>query len=516
MQPSTLSRKEISMRRLWYLPVLLLFAALNSGCGESKEKSFTSVGTTVGSTSSPREAKEFADRGGPGGGGAGEGIVKKAMAEHRATVEAESAPSGPVAGSELPKVARPPVSESDAADKGKTPPAGDKAPAAPAAPTPAVADPVVAMAKPTPATAKKNTSQSGLLTAGSFDDNVNPQVFRSFASKMAQNQGLADLPTRLQGERLTLLVRDSAGKPIADARVVLRAGSVASPELPTRTDGRAVFVLSWDKLPADQPLTATVTPPGGGSPVVEAIAPGSVRWEVTLSAAQARLPKSLDLAIVLDTTGSMGDELGYLKTEIRGISEAVQRKFPEVKQRFALVLYRDAGDEYVTRSFDFTESLDEFHKRLSAQSAGGGGDYPEAMHRGLEDAQQLRWREADTARVLFLIGDAPPHAQHMGKTMAAADALRKKGVAIYPIACSGYDDACEFVMRSCALLTGSQFLFLTDDSGVGNAHAEPRIPYYQVERLEKLMVRTIASELGGRRLEPEPSDVIRTVGRKVN
>lgn len=406
-----------------------------------------------------------------------------------------------------------PVAEGGPADTGAAPPAGAKAAKADAA----VADAVVAMAKPAPTPpAKRNTPQSGILTAGSFDDNVDPQVFRTFAGKMAQHRGVADLPSKLRGERLLLIVRDSAGKPVADARILLRAGNVSGPELPTRTDGRAIFVLSWDQLPEGQPLIATITPPGGGSPIVETITPGAGRWEVTLPGTQARLPKNLDLAIVLDTTGSMGDELNYLKAEIRGISETIQQKFPEVKQRFALVLYRDQGDEYVTRSFDFTDSLDTFHKQLAVQSANGGGDYPEAVHRGLEDALQLRWREAETARVLFLVGDAPPHPQHVGKAMAAADALRRRGVALYPVACSGYDDATEFVMRSCALLTGSQFLFLTDDSGVGNAHGEPRIPYYQVERLDRLMIRTIAGELAGRRLEPEPSDVIRTVGRKVN
>ena len=71
-------------------------------------------------------------------------------------------------------------------------------------------------------------------------------------------------------------------------------------------------------------------------------------------------------------------------------------------------------------------------------------------------------------------------------------------------------------MRSSALLTGSQFLFLTDDSGVGNSHAEPRIPYYQVERLEKLMIRMIASELSGQHIQANPADILRTVGKKVN
>ncbi len=77
---------------------------------------------------------------------------------------------------------------------------------------------------------------------------------------------------------------------------------------------------------------------------------------------------------------------------------------------------------------------------------------------------------------------APPHGKDLPRTMAAVNALRKKGVTCYPIAASGYDSVTEFVMRTSALLTGGQFLFLTDDSGVGNPHAEPHIPDYHVER----------------------------------
>jgi hypothetical protein len=383
-------------------------------------------------------------------------------------------------------------------------------------PPPAVAEAVVGREKPAARLSKEDRLQAGILTAGSFDDNVDPLVYGSYVRKMSQIQGLGDLPAKLQGHRLLVIVKDEAGKPVGNARVKLLAGAGTPVELITRSDGRAVFLLPFDQLPADQPLVATVTPPLGTRIVTETIPPGSPRWEITLPAIHAQLPKNLDLAIVLDTTGSMGDEQNYLKAELRGIVQTVQKKFPEVQERFALVLYRDEGDDYVTRRFDFTDALADFQKNLSSQSAGGGGDYPEAMHKGLEEANQLRWREQDTARVIFLIADAPPHAQHMGRAMAAANGLRKKGIAIYPVACSGYDQACEFVMRSCALLTGSQFLFLTDDSGVGNAHAEPTIPYYQVERLERLMVRMIASELSGRHVLPQPADIVRTVGKKVN
>jgi hypothetical protein len=397
--------------------------------------------------------------------------------------------------------------------EGKT---GAREAAPPPAVRPAVAAAVVGVERRPLAAPKDNGLPSGILTAGSFDDNVDPFVFRSFVNKLAQNGALGGLADKLRGHPITVIVKDSAGKPVGNARVKLSANGAASAELTTRSDGRAVFLPPWDNLPASESLSATVTAPTAKNSVTEVIAAGASRWEITVPGIEARRVRNLDLAIVLDTTGSMGDELDYLKAEFRGISAAIHKKFPDLQQRFALVLYRDDGDEYVVRPFDFTNSLGEFHTRLAAQRASGGGDYPEAVHRGLEEANQLRWRDEDTARVLFLVGDAPPHAQFRGRTMAAADALRKKGVAIYPIACSGYDDACELVMRSCAMLTGSQFLFLTDDSGVGGAHAEPRIPYYQVERLERLMIRMIAGELSGQRVEPAASDIIRTVGKRVN
>ena len=71
-------------------------------------------------------------------------------------------------------------------------------------------------------------------------------------------------------------------------------------------------------------------------------------------------------------------------------------------------------------------------------------------------------------------------------------------------------------MSSTALLTGAQFLFLTDDSGVGNAHGEPHIPFYHVEKLNALMARVISGEVAGKRIAPEARDILRTVGKPIN
>jgi hypothetical protein len=64
--------------------------------------------------------------------------------------------------------------------------------------------------------------------------------------------------------------------------VKLSTGATAPIELATRSDGRAVFMLSFDRLPADQALQASVTGPNGGAPVMENIAAGAARWEITL------------------------------------------------------------------------------------------------------------------------------------------------------------------------------------------------------------------------------------------
>ena len=53
-------------------------------------------------------------------------------------------------------------------------------------------------------------------------------------------------------------------------------------------------------------------------------------------------------------------------------------------------------------------------------------------------------------------------------------------------------------------MTGGKYVFLTDDSGVGESHEEPDITGYTVEKLNDLMVREIrsyvAARLGGRRV----------------
>ncbi|MBX3233307.1 MAG: VWA domain-containing protein [Labilithrix sp.] len=223
----------------------------------------------------------------------------------------------------------------------------------------------------------------------------------------------------------------------------------------------------------------------------------------------------LDIAFLLDTTGSMGDELKYIQKEIDGIAQSIKDKHPQMTARFGLVLYRDHGDAYLTRELDFT-GLDEFKAKLDEQSVGGGGDYPEAVEEGLAATLKLSWRAGSVARMAFWVADAPHHHGDEGSVKDSILGAAAKDVHIYPVAASGSDERTEFTMRTAAQMTGGRYVFLTDDSGVGNAHAEPKIPCYHVTRFDGALVRMVESELTGQHVQPDAKAILRSVGNPVN
>lgn len=362
---------------------------------------------------------------------------------------------------------------------------------------------------PDPPTANASGTglQPGTLTAGAWDDNLNLDFYLRYLS--GGGSFLSGVPLVPRADRMVIAVTSAQGAPLPGAWVTMRSGEAALWQAPAGADGIVLAFPAWAGVQTGSPLTIDAAW-AGASASVQARA-GDAGAVVVVDAAPATVA-ALDVALVLDTTGSMGDEIAYLKTEVAAISLAVAEEFPGVSQRWGLVVYRDQGDDYVTRRYDFTSDLGAFRASLGQQSAGGGGDYPEAMERGLDEAAQLGWREGATARMAFLVADAPHHHGREAALLDAVRAARENGVRIYPIAASGTDERAEFTMRTAAQLTGGRYLFLTDDSGVGGAHKEPRLPCYLVTRLDRAMVRMIRMELTGRRVDPTPAEIIRTGG----
>lgn len=230
-------------------------------------------------------------------------------------------------------------------------------------------------------------------------------------------------------------------------------------------------------------------------------------------ASRDQVATGLDLAIVLDTTGSMGDELDFIETEIDGIVQDLYAGMPGLSLRLGLVTYRDEGDDYVTRSYDFVDEVVAFRQSVAAERSDGGGDFPEAMDQGLAAANQLDWRLADNvAKVIFVIADAPAHSEKFQRLIQEIDLAREQDRVIFPVAASGADKSLELLMRYMAQDSGGRYVFLTDDSGLGDSHLEPSIPCYLVQKLNKLMVRLSASVIKGAYIPPRDEEIIRAVG----
>lgn len=214
-------------------------------------------------------------------------------------------------------------------------------------------------------------------------------------------------------------------------------------------------------------------------------------------------PEGLDLMLVVDTTGSMCDELRYLQSELAGVVREVRRTHgDDLSLRVAIQVYRDRGDDYVVRQFPFESDPDRALDHLLDQGCGGGGDYPEAVGPALAAATDLEmqgggWRTEARARLMFLVLDAPAHtdSQTLAQLHAGVADAAAAGVRIVPVASSGVDRATEFMLRSFAVVTGGTYVFLTDDSGIGDSHLEPTVGPYRVELLDNLMTRLINSAL---------------------
>jgi hypothetical protein len=162
--------------------------------------------------------------------------------------------------------------------------------------------------------------------------------------------------------------------------------------------------------------------------------------------------------------------------------------------RAGTVFYRDQGDNYLTKISPFTTDVSSLIDFVKAQSADGGGDFPEAVHTALQAAlEQQNWSSNATARLLFLVLDAPPH--HEDSVIASLQSSIKKaaskGIKIIPITASGIDKETEFMMRFMSVSTNGTYVFITNDSGIGGDHLTPTVGKFKVEFLDDLMVRLI-------------------------
>ncbi|MBL8160415.1 MAG: VWA domain-containing protein [Anaerolineae bacterium] len=349
------------------------------------------------------------------------------------------------------------------------------------------------------------------LNAGEIDDNARWDTYLEYRMNYLVQYAGSVRDVDVTGRQI-ILVTDEQGLPVIGARVSVYAGQMLVSQTRTYATGQTLFFPNA-RMEARGAQSYRVVVEAGQQAVQFTLDPNAGPfWAVELGTVSRPSPTQLDVLFLLDSTGSMADEIAQLQNNILAISVQIAA-LGNVDVRYGLVTYRDRGDEYISRVYDFVPDVTRFQADLSAVRADAGGDGPESLNQGLHDAVQLvSWRGADTVKLIFLVADAPPHLDYpqdydYSQEMFVAAG---QGIKIHPIASSGLTPDGEFIFRQIAQVTMGRFLFLTYQQGGSGAPGEDRPDLsvgepadpqtgqqgdYTVERLDELVLRLITDEL---------------------
>ena len=347
--------------------------------------------------------------------------------------------------------------------------------------------------------------QAGVLTAGEWND-LSHWDFWSKVMGSDEYKGMSAYWGFYTPRRIAVRVADATGKRLPAVKVVLEQDQKEIWSTLTDNQGEAeLWVAPFREQAGTDGLSILVD--GTRMPEAPKVTPWNVQqaeadvnYYQLLSVQTPAAEKKADIAFIVDATGSMSDEINFLKKDLENILNRVKGGQGDIELRTGTVFYRDEGDDYVTRHSDFTGDYRKTVNFIKQQNAAGGGDLPEAVHSALEAGlQNLHWNQGARARIAFLILDAPAHQDHQGvveSLQKSVETYATMGIKLIPVFCSSPSKECEFMCRFFAVLTGGTYVFLTDDSGVGESHVEPSVGEFQVEPLNDLLARLIAKYIG--------------------
>ncbi|MBF0984675.1 MAG: VWA domain-containing protein, partial [Campylobacter sp.] len=129
-----------------------------------------------------------------------------------------------------------------------------------------------------------------------------------------------------------------------------------------------------------------------------------------------------EIAILSDTTGSMGLAIDSVKTQAMDIVNLAFSR--DANARIGVFGYNDPGVQTFTH---LTNDKNAVLSAINSLYASGGGDWPEMTWHGVYNAAMSNWSEKSVKR-LFVFGDAPAKDEEFKQ--AALDALSGKNISM--------------------------------------------------------------------------------------
>jgi hypothetical protein len=335
---------------------------------------------------------------------------------------------------------------------------------------------------------------SGTLTSGEVNDFAKWNLWRDVLDKDFEDyRAQWGFSPR---QRYMAQLTNRQGMPVANATVTLQLGGETLWLAKTDNTGKAEL---WNNFFKQETKTDSIGlnilfEYEGQNTVIRDAKPFEQGMNTVQIETSCEKRNKVDIYFMLDATGSMSDEMRYLQVELDDIINKVKTQQSDLELRTGSLVYRDLGDTYITRKSSLNKDINTTLSFLRKQRADGGGDYEEAVDVALfESINNGEWADDALARILFVVLDAPSHTSpdNIERLEAQLRLAAELGIRIVPIACSDIQKDGEYLMRTFALATNGTYLFLTDDSGVGNVHIKPSTDKYEVEKLGEAIVRVI-------------------------
>ena len=178
-------------------------------------------------------------------------------------------------------------------------------------------------------------------------------------------------------------------------------------------------------------------------------------------------PRTVDLAICLDTSGSMTGLIHAARTRIWSIVNELALAKPSPRLRVALIAYGTPGygaeNGFVTVLTDFTEDLDAVSGKLFALGTDGGDEF---VGRAIRKALTLSWTERDGLKLIVVAGNESADQDREVPFRDQCKAAIGKGVMVNAIYCGDRNHADAEGYREVARLSDGQYAAIDQNNNV--------------------------------------------------